>query len=248
MASGWRKLTIPLKPGQRTSLARGSSRRTATQASAEAACAAMRRCSVRSPRCTRKQSNGPGTAPTAFCTKRSRSSQPSSRVTTTPPTVSEWPPRYFVVECTAKSAPSASGCWLAGVAKVLSTATSGCAGAARATATTPSTSMTSSVGFVGVSTQTRRVSGRIAPGDARRGRSGRRGRRPAPSASGPCRRAGTCRRRGRRAARRARRPRPTTVSSPCSAAMPLANVTARPPSSSPSARSSAVRVGLAERA
>ena len=125
----------------------------------------MRRCSVRSPRWTRKQSNGPGTAPTAFCTKRSRSSQPSSRVTTTPPTVSEWPPRYFVVECTAKSAPSASGCWLAGVAKVLSTATSGCADAARATATTPSTSMTSSVGFVGVSTQTSRVSGRIARGD-----------------------------------------------------------------------------------
>ena len=58
-----------------------------------------------------------------------------------------------------------SGCWLAGVAKVLSTATSGCADAARAIAATPSTSMTSSVGFVGVSTQTRRVSGRIAAGD-----------------------------------------------------------------------------------
>ena len=28
---------------------------------------------MRSPRCTRKQSNGPGTAPTAFWTKRSRS-------------------------------------------------------------------------------------------------------------------------------------------------------------------------------
>ena len=28
-----------------------------------------------------------------------------SRVTTTPPTTSEWPPRYLVVECTTKSAP-----------------------------------------------------------------------------------------------------------------------------------------------
>ena len=37
---------------------------------------------------------------------------------------SEWPPRYFVVECSATSAPSASGCWRYGVAKVLSTTTS----------------------------------------------------------------------------------------------------------------------------
>ena len=36
---------------------------------------------------------------------------------------SEWPPRYFVVECTTKSAPSSSGRWLTGVANVLSTAT-----------------------------------------------------------------------------------------------------------------------------
>ena len=36
-------------------------------------CAAIRRCSVRSPRCTRKQSSGPGTAPIEFCTKRTPS-------------------------------------------------------------------------------------------------------------------------------------------------------------------------------
>ena len=41
-----------------------------------------------------------------------------------PPTTSEWPPQYFVVECTTTSAPSASGCWRYGEAKVLSTTSS----------------------------------------------------------------------------------------------------------------------------
>ena len=40
---------------------------------------------------------------------------------TKPPTTSEWPPRYFVVEWTTMSAPSSSGCWRYGVANVLST-------------------------------------------------------------------------------------------------------------------------------
>ncbi|MNV80404.1 hypothetical protein D3C71_1740060 [compost metagenome] len=35
--------------------------------------------------------------------------------------MSEWPFRYLVAECMTTSAPSASGCWLHGVAKVLST-------------------------------------------------------------------------------------------------------------------------------
>ena len=57
---GWRKLTIPLKPGQRTSLTPGVARSSSTTAAALRAWASIRRCSVRSPRCTRKQSNGPG--------------------------------------------------------------------------------------------------------------------------------------------------------------------------------------------
>ena len=63
-ASGWRKETMPPKPGQRTSSTPCSSRRNATTARAFSVCAATRRCSVRRPRWTRKQSNGPGTAPT----------------------------------------------------------------------------------------------------------------------------------------------------------------------------------------
>ena len=105
VASGWRKLTMPLNPGQRTSVTPGAARSISTTAAALRAWASIRRCSVRSPRCTRKQSNGPGTAPTAFWTNRSCSYQSSSRVITTPPTTSECPPRYFVVECTTKSAP-----------------------------------------------------------------------------------------------------------------------------------------------
>ena len=58
-----------------------------------------------------------------------------SFVATKPPTVSEWPPRYFVVECTTMSAPSSSGCWRYGVANVLSTtriAPTSCAASAAA--------------------------------------------------------------------------------------------------------------------
>ena len=53
---------------------------------------------------------------------RSASSGRSSTATN-PPTTSEWPPRYFVVECTTTSAPSSSGCCRYGVANVLSTTT-----------------------------------------------------------------------------------------------------------------------------
>ena len=67
--------------------------------------------------------------------------------------------------------------------------------------------------------------------DARRGRSGRPSCTPGPSGSAPCRRAGRCRRRGRRGARRGRRPAQTAVIRACSAAIPDANATPRPPSS-----------------
>ena len=47
-------------------------------------CRSTRRCSVRRPRSTRKQSSGPGTPPIAFWRKRSRSATASSDVTATP--------------------------------------------------------------------------------------------------------------------------------------------------------------------
>ena len=50
------------------------------------------------PRSTRKQSKGPGTAPIAFWRNRRRSARSSRSVASTPLTVSEWPPRYFVAE------------------------------------------------------------------------------------------------------------------------------------------------------
>ena len=59
-------------------------RGTRATASAFAACRSIRRASVRSPRRTRKQSNGPGTAPIAFWRNRRRSATSSSRVTATP--------------------------------------------------------------------------------------------------------------------------------------------------------------------
>ncbi len=60
-------------------------------------------------------------APAAFWTKRSFSACASSFAIATPPTLSEWPFRNFVVECTTRSAPSASGLWKKGLMKVLST-------------------------------------------------------------------------------------------------------------------------------
>ena len=72
-----------------------------------------------------------------------------------------------MVECTTAPAPSSSGRWWTGVANVLSTATSASAPAA---SITPATSITLSAGFVGVSTHTSRVSGRIARRTASRSR------------------------------------------------------------------------------
>ena len=85
-------------------------------------CARMRRCSVFRPRRARKLSNGPCTAPTEFCRNATCSaSSASSPTTSMPPTMSEWPLRYFVAECMTRSAPCSSGRCSAGEAKVLST-------------------------------------------------------------------------------------------------------------------------------
>ncbi len=122
----------------------------------------------------RKQSNGPGTPPIAFCRKRSRSATASLDVTAIPRIASEWPPRYLVAEWNTMSAPSSSGRWSAGDANVLSTTIRGGAWPAwaarsRTRAAEAAMSVTLSSGFDGDSNQTRRV----------------RSVRPSHSASGP---------------------------------------------------------------
>ena len=117
----------------------------------------MRTARVRMPRITSQQSNGDGTAPAAFWWKRSRSSRSSRRVASRPLITSEWPERYFVAECMTTSAPSSSGRWMNGVAKVLSTTVSAPAVAAMRATALMSTTLRS--GLVGVSTQTMRAGG-----------------------------------------------------------------------------------------
>ena len=112
----------------------------------------MRTESVFRPRPVRYVSNGDGFAPTQPKKKRSCSWKPGTRESspqTMPPTTSEWPPMYFVVECTTTSAPSSNGFCRYGEAKVLSTTSAACF----FTAAMASMSTMSSIGFVGVSTQ-----------------------------------------------------------------------------------------------
>ena len=70
--------------------------------------------------------------PRQFAHQASSSPNALSAVTTAPPTTSLWPLRYFVVECTTTSAPSAIGCCSAGDRKVLSTTTRRAHGVRRA--------------------------------------------------------------------------------------------------------------------
>ena len=73
-------------------------------------CRSIRTPRVLRPRVVRNASIGPETAPTANCTKPIFSASSASLTTMAPPTTSEWPPMYLVVECTTTSAPRASGC------------------------------------------------------------------------------------------------------------------------------------------
>ena len=147
-----------------------------------------------------------------------------------PPTTSEWPPRYLVVECTTTSAPSASGCCRYGVANVLSTTQRR---AARRAPARPAAAMST--------IEQQRVGRRLDPdqrgvvGARPRSTASRsvevdRGRSAAPRRVHLVRTAGRCRRRRRRRARRgrrgaacaARRPRPPCRwrrRSPCAAAL-----------------------------
>src|SRR5207245_7080758 len=96
-----------------------------------------------------------------FCSVRSRSkSGPRSRATTMPPSTSEWPPRYLVVACTIRSAPSLNGDDRIGVAVVLSHTKR--APAARAMAAILPRSLTFHSGLDGDSAHTSVVVGRTA--------------------------------------------------------------------------------------
>ena len=120
----------------------------------------MRTDSVLIPRRTRKQSWGPGMAPTAFWWNFRSVYSASSLVIRPPPMTSLWPARYLVVDWRTMSAPSASGCCRYGVAKVLSTTVR--TPCARARAVLAARSTTWRRGLDGLSSQSRRVLGRSA--------------------------------------------------------------------------------------
>ena len=136
-----------------------------------------RRCRVRRPRSASHASNGPGIAPSRSRRPLSTAHSASSAVTTAPMRTSLWPARYLVAEWTTMSAPSASGCWSRGVAKVLSTTTY--APASWAAAMIVAMSASSSAGLVGRLEPDQR--GVLAGRDARRGVGDvdQRGRQPA---------------------------------------------------------------------
>ena len=121
----------------------------ARAAAASASCAAAT--SSRTAKARRRRCPGSRAA--------ARATTPASRATTMPPSTSLCPPRYLVVLCITRSAPSASGCCSTGLAKVLSQpsrAPRACASAASA-----ARSLTRSNGFDGVSTHSS-----VAPGSS----------------------------------------------------------------------------------
>ena len=102
--------------------------------------------------------------PTEFWRNFSSFANSASPVTSAPPMMSEWPFRYLVAECMTMSAPRLSGCWLHGVAKVLSTTSF--SPRAFAIFDRPSISASFISGLVGVSAQIIRVLGVIAASTA----------------------------------------------------------------------------------
>ena len=89
----------------------------------------------------------------------------AERAITAPPTTSLWPLMYLVVECSEKSAPSASGCCQAGDRKVLSTTVR--APLRRAAAVIAAMSVMRSSGLLGVSIHTSCVGLAMAAASAR---------------------------------------------------------------------------------
>ena len=89
-------------------------------------------------------------APAEFWMNLIRSACSGRARITAPPTLSEWPFRYFVVLCTTTSAPSFSGFCRHGVRKVLSTTE--ISPRSRAIRAVAAMSVRVMIGFVGVST------------------------------------------------------------------------------------------------
>mmetsp|Transcript_2805 Transcript_2805/g.6258 ORF Transcript_2805/g.6258 Transcript_2805/m.6258 type:complete len:319 (+) Transcript_2805:350-1306(+) len=133
-------------------------------ASADSLCRATRRNSVRIPRWISQASKGPSVAPAArrcFAMRAQMGvSAKEEDATSAPPTTSECPFRYLVAECMTTCAPSVIGCESAGVAAVLSTAST--APISSAISAMAAISVTPHVGFAGDSTQISLVLGRTA--------------------------------------------------------------------------------------
>ena len=163
----------------------------------------MRSGSVFSPRPSAYAGCGSMTVPSSRRAFSIGATQRAPARSRTPPVTSLWPFRYFVALCIARSTPSASGCWLIGLANVLSM-----------TDSTPRARQASAIA-PDVDAAQRRVDRRLEPDDPRRvaehalrrrqlleRHEARRRRRIAPA--GPAAGA-ACRRRSRRC-RRPRRP------------------------------------------
>ncbi len=132
--------------------------------------------------------------------RRAGSARSSSEVATKPPTTSLWPPRYLVVEWTTTSAPRASGLLQVGRGEGVVDHHQGAPARGRARPPRRCRRCASS-GLVGVSTHTRRVSGRQRRGQSRQVVEWRPVCRPSRRARGPGRPGGRSRRRRRRGCR-----------------------------------------------
>ena len=137
---------------------RRASRRRARRCRSAAPCAPR---ASSTPRRVSQLSNGPGTEPTAFWVNVSCSASSSSLVTSAPPTTSECPPRYLVVECSDDVRAERERLLQVGRGEGVVDDEPG-PGLARATSATAAMSAMPSSGFVGVSHQTTRVVGRSA--------------------------------------------------------------------------------------
>ena len=164
----------------------------------------------------------------------------ANAVTSTPISRSEWPARYLVTECMTMSAPSSSGRTFSGVAKVASTRDD-------RSRLVCGLDQPRQIGH-----RQQRIRHRLEPqqpGAVERGQQRRRCRRCRPGVPSSGR---VPARRRRSILRRSTPACGTTATVPVGwpsataaiAAMPLANTSAEPPSSSPSADSSAARVSV----
>src|SRR5574340_705531 len=118
----------------------------------------MRSSKVFNPMAASQASNGDSEPPKFFTAPNNGPfTQSTCWLTAAPPTTVPWPARYLVEECNTTSAPSVSGRWQYGVAKVLSTSSQAlCRWAISATAARSTMAM---VGLAGVSAYAMTASG-----------------------------------------------------------------------------------------